>query len=82
AYAGHFGAGVRGVTGPPEEIAKLAGALGIFHRKVPSGDGNYSVDHSAAIIYIDREARYRALFSAPHDVAALAADIPVLMALR
>ena len=39
----------------------------------------YTVDHSTAIIAIGPDARWRALFPAPHKRKALAADLDALM---
>lgn len=78
-YTAHFGAGVYGATGTTEELRKLTGALGIYFEKSPSGDGSYSVAHSAVVLLIDPSAEFRAVFSAPHDIDAMVSDLPVLM---
>ena len=82
AYAGAFGAGAIGVTGDLAEIDKLTRSLGIFHARTDDGQGSYSVEHSAAIIVIDDEARFHAVFSAPHDAEVIARDMSLIMAAR
>lgn len=79
-YAAHFGPGVTGVTGELAELRKLTDELGIYFGKVPTAGGDYSVDHSAAVLLIDPEARFRAVFGAPHELAAYVHDLPLLMA--
>lgn len=74
AYVDAFGDGIDGLTGPLEEIDKLTRALGIFHSRAPQPEGGYQVEHSAAVIVIDRQGRYRAVFSAPHETEAFARD--------
>jgi protein SCO1 len=77
-YLAHFGDGLVGVTGPPMEVDRLAGALGLAHVRNPGADGGYTVDHSTALVLIDPEARIAGYFTAPHDPDALAADLAPL----
>ena len=79
AYAAAFGDGVIGVTGDLEEIDKLTSALGIYHSRPPTGDGAYAVEHSAAVVVIDEQSNYYAVFSAPHDAETLARDMTLIM---
>ncbi len=76
-YVDYFGAGNLGVTGDLEELRKLTSALGIYFQKQP-GDGNYAVDHSAAVLLLDPEARLHALFGGPHVVDDYVHDLPLL----
>lgn len=78
-YVGHFGAGVTGVAGSLDELRKLTSSLGIFFQKSGAGHDNYSVDHSAVVIVINRKAELHALFSAPHSIDHFVADIPLIM---
>ncbi len=76
-YVAYFDADFVGVTGPPEALTSLTRPLGILYRKVVTEDSamDYVMDHSASLILIDPEGRYRALFSPPHDPAIMARDI-------
>ena len=78
-YVGYFGAGNLGITGPLEGIQALTKELGIYFNKQAGDDGNYLVDHSAAVLLIDPEARFSALFSGPHAVGDYVHDLPILM---
>lgn len=78
-YIGYFGDGNLGITGSLDELRKLTGALGIFFDKRPAENGNYNVDHSAAVLVINPEAEFSALFSGPHFVDNYVHDIPLLM---
>ena len=78
-YVDYFGAGNLAVTGDLEEITKLTAALGIYFEKVPTDDGNYGVDHSAAVLVLDPNGEFSALFSAPHVVANYLHDLPIIM---
>ncbi len=81
-YVDYFGEGNLGITGPLEGIRGLTQALGIYFSKQDSDDGNYLVDHSAAVLLIDPEARFSALFSGPHVVGDYVHDLPILMGAR
>jgi protein SCO1/2 len=75
-YVRFFDPSFVGVTGTQGAIDALTRALGVpvAISKSPSGNGDYSVDHSAAIFLIDPQGAMRALFSTPHEPAIIAAD--------
>jgi len=77
-YMAHFGEGSLGLTGELEEIRKLAGGLGIFFEKQPAVDGNYGVDHSAAVLLIDPNGELKAVFGAPHVPDNFVHDLPLI----
>lgn len=79
-YVAYFGAGNLGITGSLEGIRALTSGLGIYFEKQESDDGNYLVDHSAAVLLVDPEGRFSALFSGPHVPANYVHDLPILMA--
>ena len=63
-----------GVTGPHEELRKLTRALGIAYAR--DGDGpEYLVDHSAALLLVNPEAKLQAVFGPPHEPDTIARDI-------
>jgi protein SCO1/2 len=78
-YVEYFGPETLGITGSLEAIGKLASSLGIFFEKRPSDGENYLVDHSAAVLLIDPDGRFGALFSGPHQVADYVRDLPIVM---
>lgn len=77
-YVTSFGEGVTGAVGELTELNKLTSALGIYHARTATEAG-HEVEHSAAILYIDDEARFSAVFSAPHKAEDLIADWPALV---
>jgi len=78
-YLAPFGDGVTGLTGDAGELAGLAGSLGIYYAKnEPTGGGEYSVDHTAAILLINPQAELKAIFGTPHDVALIVHDVALL----
>ncbi len=78
-YVEYFGADTLGITGSLEETKKLTSSLGIFFEKRATDDDNYLVDHSAAVLVIDPDGRFSALFSGPHQVADYVHDLPLVM---
>jgi protein SCO1/2 len=87
-YVDYFGSGNLGVTGDLSEIKKLTSALGIYFEKVPNSpldsgssdnSGNYNVNHSAAVLLINPDAQFSALFSAPHKIENYLHDLPLIM---
>ncbi len=79
-YVAHFGSDVLGITGLLPELRKLTDALGIYFQKVDTGNGGYTVDHSAVVLVIDPAGRFHAVFGSPHDVATFAREIPLIQA--
>jgi protein SCO1/2 len=65
-----------GATGSDAELAALAQHLGVYYqRHDKAGKQHYTVDHSAAIYLVDPQGRLKAIFSWPHDPAAMAATL-------
>jgi len=80
-YVGFFNPTFVGATGTHAELQRLTRQLGVLYQRAPeSGSAvGYLVDHTATLLLIDPEGRLAALFSAPHDAAAMAADIGGLL---
>jgi len=78
-YVDYFGDGNLGVTGDLEDVKSLTSALGIYFEKAPTDNGNYGVDHSAAVLLINPDGEFSALFSAPHTAANYLHDLPIIM---
>jgi protein SCO1/2 len=79
-YLAHFDARLVGATGRREEIERFTKALGLAQVRNPGVDGDYTVDHSAALVLIDPKARVAGYFRPPHDTQALVADLAPLAA--
>jgi protein SCO1/2 len=74
-YVAHFDPAFTGVTGAPDRLEALARDLGVaVFVSAADADGDYAVDHSAAIFLVDPRARVVALFNPPHDAATIARD--------
>lgn len=77
-YVARFGDGVTGVTGSREEIGKLAKSLGIYVRQSGSQHGGHDVQHTAAVMLINKSAELQAVFGAPHSIDSFVTDIPLM----
>ena len=73
AYAGLFGTPVIGLTGSPAQIERVKKQYAVFSAKAPQPDGDYSVDHTAAVFLMDRAGKFVATIAPDEgDAAALA----------
>ena len=79
-YVDYFGDDNLGITGDLDELRKLTSGLGIYFEKQPGDGSDYSVDHSAAVLLIDPNGEFHALFGGPHSIENYVHDIPLIMA--
>ncbi len=83
AYVSYFSAEFLGVTGSDANLEALTRQLGVLSmRAEPDADGNYLVDHTAAVFLIDPRGHLVALFQAPHAAETFARDIPRIQDLK
>jgi protein SCO1/2 len=54
-YVGNVSSRIIGITGDPQKVAEMAKAFGIYSKKVPLEDGDYTMDHTASVLLIDRK---------------------------
>jgi protein SCO1 len=45
---------ITGVTGTPEQIAAMLKSYAIYARKVPLEDGDYTMDHTASVLLLEK----------------------------
>lgn len=57
-YLSSFDPRIRGVTGAPEAIAKMAKGFRVYYRKVPTEGGDYTMDHSSAVYLMDAKGQF------------------------
>lgn len=63
AYSKAFGAPIIGLTGSPAQIQNVQKQFGIYAQKVPTGDGDYTMDHTATVLLFDRNGKFVATLS-------------------
>ena len=55
AYVSNVSDRITGITGEPDKVAEMAKAFGIYSRKVPLDGGDYTMDHTASVLLLDRD---------------------------
>jgi protein SCO1/2 len=78
AYVRAFDPSFTGLTGSVAEVEQLARQLGVAAVRVPRPGGDYTIDHSAALLWLDPEARLTTIFTPPFNIDALARDFTTL----
>ena len=58
-YAEAFTDRVTGITGDPDEVAKLLAAWHVYAARIPTDDGDYTMDHTASVFLIDRNGVFK-----------------------
>jgi protein SCO1 len=62
-YVGAFHPRLIGLTGPSEQIRKVALAYKVYYAKVPASDGtDYAIDHTSFIYLVGRDGKYLGFF--------------------
>jgi protein SCO1 len=74
-YVGFFNPAFIGLSGEQNQLDVLTHAMGVPVLIHDTGNGTYTVDHAATLFLIDPQGRTSALFSPPHQVTTLTADI-------
>ncbi|WP_417417305.1 SCO family protein [Hoeflea sp.] len=50
---------VTGITGDPDEIAKVIAAWHVYAAKIPTDDGDYTMDHTASVFLMDENGNFK-----------------------
>jgi protein SCO1 len=81
AYLSSFDKHIRGYTGTPAEIAKIAKEYRIYYKKVPTDDGSYTMDHSALIFLMGPDGKGVSVIPYQEDDASAIGKLKNLAAL-
>ena len=74
-YLSNFDPHLIGATGDPKTIEKVEKEFRVIARKVPTENGDYSMDHSAVIYLMDKQGRFVAPFDLKRKPAEAAAAL-------
>jgi protein SCO1 len=80
-YLSSFDNRIRGYTGTPAEIAQIAKEYRVYYQKVPTGDGGYTMDHSAVLYLMGPDGRLVTVIPYQEDDASAIAKLKNLAAL-
>lgn len=58
-YSEAFTDRVVGITGDPDEVARVVAAWHVYAARVPTDDGDYTMDHTASVFLIDRNGVFK-----------------------
>lgn len=58
---------ITGVTGTPDEIAKIAKAWGVYYAQVPLEEGGYTMDHTASVFLLDSKGEFQGTIAYRED---------------
>ncbi|WP_456619632.1 MULTISPECIES: SCO family protein [unclassified Bradyrhizobium] len=62
-YLSSFDPHLEGLGGDPADIAKVITSYRVYAKKVPTKDGDYTMDHTALIYLMDRDGRFVSPFN-------------------
>ncbi|MBR0787327.1 SCO family protein [Bradyrhizobium iriomotense] len=74
-YLASFDPHLEGLSGDPAETAKVITSYRVYAKKVPTKDGDYTMDHTALIYLMDREGRFVSPFNLKRTPEEAAADL-------
>ena len=74
-YLSSFDPHLKGLTGTPDQVAKVISAYRVYARKVPLKDGDYTMDHTALIYLMDRDGKFVSPFNLKRTPEQAAADL-------
>ena len=78
-YLGSMDPSFVGLTGTPDEIKAAAKEFKVFYQKVPTDNGNYTIDHTAGAFVFDPSGKVRLFVRYGMPVGDLLADIRQLL---
>ena len=74
-YLSSFDPRLKGLTGSPQQIAKVLSEYRVYAKKVPLKDGDYTMDHTALIYLMDRDGKFVAPFNINQKPEQAASDL-------
>jgi protein SCO1/2 len=79
AYLGSFDPRIRGFVGTPAQLAAMAAAYKVGYRRVPVEGGDYTMDHSVAVILADARGRFAGTVTSDDAETAIQARLEGLL---
>jgi protein SCO1 len=74
-YLSSFDPRMKGLTGSPQEIAKVLSEYRVYAKKVPLKDGDYTMDHTALVYLMDRDGKFVSPFNLNRKPEEAASDL-------
>jgi protein SCO1/2 len=74
-YLSSFDPHLKGLTGTPDAVAKVISGYRVYAKKVPTKEGDYTMDHTALIYLMDRDGNFVAPFNLKRKPEEAATDL-------
>ena len=74
-YLSSFDPHLKGLTGTPDEVAAVIKGYRVYAKKVPTKDGDYTMDHTALIYLMDKDGNFVAPFNLKRTPEEAAKDL-------
>ena len=74
-YLSSFDPHLEGLSGDPAETAKVITSYRVYAKKVPTKDGDYTMDHTALIYLMDRDGHFVSPFNLKRTPEEAAVDL-------
>ena len=74
-YLSAFDPHLTGATGSTEAVAAVEKEFRVYSKKIPTENGDYSMDHSAVVYLMDKDGRFVAPFNLKRKPEEAAADL-------
>ena len=74
-YLSSFDPRLEGLSGDPDAIAGVIKSYRVYAKKVPTKDGDYTMDHTALIYLMDRDGRFVSPFNLKRTPEEAATDL-------
>ena len=74
-YLTSFDPHLKGLTGAPDAVAKVISGYRVYAKKVPTKDGDYTMDHTALIYLMDKDGNFVAPFNLKRKPEEAATDL-------
>lgn len=81
-FVGSFDPRFIGLSGNREETDRIIKAFRVYARKVDGAGGDYTMDHTAAVYLLDRDARFVGVINFQEETAKALAKIRPLLAAK
>ncbi len=66
-YLPYFGEGVTGITGNTDAILALSKSWGIYRKKIPISNGDYTIDHTATVFMLSEKGKFQGTIAWQED---------------
>lgn len=81
-YLSYFDSDFKALTGTQEQTATMAKSFNVFYNKVPTAAGQYTMEHSAYVFVLDKDANSVLLFREGMTLDEMLSDLRALQQLN